>query len=926
MYTIFKNFIKKSLFIWYRIIQIKDKISIRGIIKLIIITGLLIWYFKTAYSIANGLANYMLFAPCLIKLRRQEYYKYYEDNYKPIIYNGKMTKFKKLVLISIDYLAILINFLKRILRNAFGVVLTILYCMSFAIGGLVIMIYIYDFIFNYFYSPTDILQSIVPTFVCLANIKQNNLTLKALQEKLDKLEKGNKANSTNNKNDQNKDSEITPGKENIIVRIRKGGFPHMFIISALLTYANKIPFVNKLTGYIAKKYAKTTWLLVLIKLRKAFIIFNAIIGVITVFKVTGYSSDNMIAGLYGLGYTYVEMFSSFVRRLFNFIFEFFDHKVVPNFPENPPSIKGKIKSKDGLAKIADLASKQEYESLRATYLDATPSSNSWSWGTWLLYGTLAIVGIGIIYAGITLYQDPSYIKKFIGLEGLDIKGKGKGPAGPSDPSGPSGPPADTPDITITDARTGPAEGVSSAIGRIGNGLMAFNRSVTKALNPFNYLPSNNHNGMSQGEFAKLQSDHHTALKNLYPFTLNNPYDSIWKKLRLSILGESPIEEGIRMAEINNYHNNVNKILGAPGIKIDTVSPVGINSVTSMGIPVGTPTQSVYDLNHASRMGSRVGSGWQTPVNPSGFASPSVTSSSLAQLPLPDQADVAAWSDNTIDVADRASTSVVNNENLKAINNLLEPTAVDQFKKAAATLRDNSNEAGPSTSNTVIDGINTGKLLEIIEADKAAAKAAAEQSKAAAIAAAEQLEAAAKAKEFATLLNPNDPNDYTLVRRYIDRAITDAIQENDSAQNVPNAIISKLRHMNPEWIPKAFPESSSSIMTLSRLAENDMRSFFGNVSPYMNMDLNKKDLVNRAQNLVGNLLKEKEEASNRIFILKAIDPKIIELAWSHVPNMTAEKILSEPAKYLPKHMKDYFTIVPESENISPVEKIAEDIQT
>ena len=52
------------------------------------------------------------------------------------------------------------------------------------------------------------------------------------------------------------------------------------------------------------KYAKTRWLQLLIYLRKWFIVFNAIIGVITVFKITGYSSDNWIAGFYGLGHTY----------------------------------------------------------------------------------------------------------------------------------------------------------------------------------------------------------------------------------------------------------------------------------------------------------------------------------------------------------------------------------------------------------------------------------------------------------------------------------------------------------------------------------------------------------------------------------------------------------------------------------------------
>ena len=96
--------------------------------------------------------------------------------------------------------------------------------------------------------------------------------------------------------------------------------------------------MDKVITYIGKRYAKYTWLQLLLYLRKWFIIFNAIIGVVTVFKVTGYSSDNMIAGLYGLGEgTYIEIFTSFVKRAFNYLFELFDHKVVPNVPGDSPS-------------------------------------------------------------------------------------------------------------------------------------------------------------------------------------------------------------------------------------------------------------------------------------------------------------------------------------------------------------------------------------------------------------------------------------------------------------------------------------------------------------------------------------------------------------------------------------------------------------
>ena len=101
------------------------------------------------------------------------------------------------------------------------------------------------------------------------NIKQNKLTLKLLQDKLDKLEKSVPSGSDENSN--NKDS------ENIIVRIRKGGAPMLFILSTILAYANRIPIINRLTGYITMKYANTSWLQLLIRLRKLFIIFKEVL-------------------------------------------------------------------------------------------------------------------------------------------------------------------------------------------------------------------------------------------------------------------------------------------------------------------------------------------------------------------------------------------------------------------------------------------------------------------------------------------------------------------------------------------------------------------------------------------------------------------------------------------------------------------------
>ena len=147
-------------------------------------------------------------------------------------------------------------------------------------------------------------ESFIPTVILLSHIKNNRLSLKSLEQKLEQLAKENAKKEVPEYLERRKDShrkDDNSNNENIIVRIRKGGAPMLFILSTILAYANRIPIINRLTGYITMKYANTSWLQLLIRLRKLFIIFNAVIGIITVFKVTGYSSDNMIAGFYGLG-------------------------------------------------------------------------------------------------------------------------------------------------------------------------------------------------------------------------------------------------------------------------------------------------------------------------------------------------------------------------------------------------------------------------------------------------------------------------------------------------------------------------------------------------------------------------------------------------------------------------------------------------
>jgi hypothetical protein len=70
----------------------------------------------------------------------------------------------------------------------------------------------------------------------------------------------------------------------------------LWLLSWLLFFVNIIPFLNKLVTVASFYYGRITIWKVLVKIRKTFIIFNAIIGVYMVYKTTGFSYDNILAG------------------------------------------------------------------------------------------------------------------------------------------------------------------------------------------------------------------------------------------------------------------------------------------------------------------------------------------------------------------------------------------------------------------------------------------------------------------------------------------------------------------------------------------------------------------------------------------------------------------------------------------------------
>ena len=96
--------------------------------------------------------------------------------------------------------------------------------------------------------------------------------------------------------------------------MRSGALP-LYIITGILGYAHKMPIVGKVIGILAAWYGKTTIWKILVKIRKIFIVFNAIIGVYMVFKTVGFSTDNLLIGFTAMGETYLQTLFGLVKKI-----------------------------------------------------------------------------------------------------------------------------------------------------------------------------------------------------------------------------------------------------------------------------------------------------------------------------------------------------------------------------------------------------------------------------------------------------------------------------------------------------------------------------------------------------------------------------------------------------------------------------------
>ena len=384
---------------------------------------------------------------------------------------------------------------------------------------------------------------------------------------------------------------------------RSGALPMipMWAISTILTYAHKIPGLSKIIGTLAKWYGRTTIWKLLVSLRKLFIIFNAILGVLAVFTITGFSTDNIIGGFYGVGVYYFEMLGSFIKRLFTWFFDFFDYRIVPNVPDNPPSGSSFTPWSNPRPNASDFPSNippkapspfdLDKQSLRSLYTDSmninTPSggTNSWSFTTWLWYIGVGAAALGAVYIGAKIIIDPTIVSSWLPFNGT---GAPQGGAGQG--------PAPNPDGGESIART-----VAAGIVGVYKGAMSINQTVWSYMNPSNYFGSRgNASGFTSDEFIEKQLIANAEHRNntLYPFTPNNPYDNWFTSARKHLFGEYSFETQERRNLLSHLNEGTNRMVIKNNrfVFVPELEKTGINvSLPHSPIP-GTPIPGTPAIN------------------------------------------------------------------------------------------------------------------------------------------------------------------------------------------------------------------------------------------------------------------------------------------------------------------------------------------
>lgn len=473
---------------------------------------------------------------------------------------------------------------------------------------------------------------------------KNKLTLKSLKQELENMKVKNVTKSSKSKPMQGENITSKGGighdiKNSYINRMymRSSGFM-LYLVTGVLAYAHKIPFLGRIISLLAAYYGRTTIWKILVKARKAFVIFNALLGLLLVFKTTGFSTDNLVVGFTTIGETYIQSFFSLTKRLFYWFVELFDHKIVPNVPGDNGGTwfsRSKIHESKSLIpsslNIPNLIENDTF-SLRKLYMNSTPSSTPWyrdsSTWMWIIGGACTL---GMVYLGYKLVTDPIYIISFFKSSPIINT---EAPTPPIDP-----------EITL-DSRTINRSWFSSIISSakgFGTGVSNVYKATINRLNPFNYFVSVADNSDQFNLFMEIQNDLNRANRRLYPFTTNNPFNSYFTRLRIHYFGENVSEWTTRSQRIMDAERIYNSLSISRGKMIDISggTPIFSTNTSLHNSPSITPA-TVIGLNPTSSIAG------PSLTNIPGLA----TQAKLSSIsPTPSIVATTEWMNHTFDKTD-----------------------------------------------------------------------------------------------------------------------------------------------------------------------------------------------------------------------------------------------------------------------------------
>lgn len=449
-------------------------------------------------------------------------------------------------------------------------------------------------------------------------IKKNMLTMKELQKELEAIK--------NERNTANLGSSSKP--------IYKQGYSIiLFLFTTLISYGHKLPMVSKLITLLSLWYGRTTWWKMLISLRKIFVIINAFIGLYTVLTVTGFSSDNLAAGVAIMGHTYFEMVYSGISRLLKWIYSFFDY-ITPEAPKPPTNFSWgggprehtwatRPMNKDSFGKIMELAKTQDF------YNPYKSTTNDWSIPSWLWYAGIAIISVGVLYLGYSLISNGTIAEIIAPTNKTNVNNPTNPPTIP-----PTNPPTNPNTIDIT---------------KDGSLFTTIGARINNVINPFKWFRTDAQVKDQFTAFMDQQYNPAQADLRYYPFTVENPYDSWFKKLTTSIFGESKGDATRRLKD-QLYATNEYDL-----IKVNrTLLGVHTPSVANIGLGTQSPfNPTIWDRIHESNVHTAIS---KIPTTPN-----------IQSLDIP---DVVEWRNHVINknipVEEIASTSKVTTETLDKI--------------------------------------------------------------------------------------------------------------------------------------------------------------------------------------------------------------------------------------------------------------------